>query len=388
MTTLPQTILRARYLFAAVPLFGLATGALFPLVALNLVTMEVSSGFIGSVTSLYYAGSFLGAVSFGPVVRRLGYRAGFAIAALIAALATYSLTLTESPALWLFFRFAGGYALGAYYVVVDSWFQALGNRTTRGKLFAVYETLRLAATALGPFLLVLGAIESNLVLIAFAYLLSIAPAWLNEPPREDATKGFRFSGMPDFVRCFPFALIVSFCGGVANASFYGLSAIYAAQVQFDRAEIAFFVAFVLVAPAISQIPLGARSDRSKRMTLALCCALTALVACISMAALAQPALWVACVGGAIVGGCMVPLYAFGLSRIVDTVGEPEAVGAATVALLAYNLGAFIGPAGAGLAMDILGPSGLYLFLGMIAALALMAAKSDAVFSSCCPESSH
>ncbi len=388
MVSLPQPILRARHLLAAVPLFGLATGALFPLVALNLAAMEVSSSFIGSVTSLYYAGSFLGAVSFGFVVRRLGYRRGFAVAALIAALATYALTLTDNPSLWLLLRFAGGYALGAYYIVVDSWFQALGRRDTRGKLFAVYETLRLAATALGPFLLVLGAIESNLVLIALAYLLSIAPASFNEPPKGGAAKEFSFSGMTDLARCFPFALIVGFCGGAANASFYGLSAVYAAQVNFDRAEIAFFVAFVLVAPAISQIPLGAGADRSKRMTLALGCAITALLACISMAALAQPSLWMACLGGALVGGCLVPLYAFGLSRIVDTVGEDDAVSAATVVLLAYNLGAFVAPAGAGLAMDALGSGGLYLFLGAIALLALVAAKSDAVFSNCCPESSR
>lgn len=381
------TFRRSAFLLTAVPFFGLATGALFPLVALQLEGVGLSAGFIGMVTSVYYAGSLFGALTYGALVRKLGYRVGFAVAATIAAICAIGLATAEQGGAWLALRFGGGYALGAYYAVVDSWFQALGDRRTRGKLFALYETVRLAATALGPFLLVWGALQASLLVVAFAYLLSILPAWMNPPPLKASLKSFAWSGTLDIARCLPLPLLVAFCGGVANASFYGLSAVYAEALNFKREAIAIFVAVVLVAPALSELPLGAVADRSRRMAVAAKCGLAACIACMFLVAWQAPPFWLICFGGMIVGGMMVPMYAFGLSRLTDAVGEEEALAAATAGLLAYNAGAFAGPTAAGLAMGLLGPPGLYVLLGIIAGIATVAAMLDLLTQRCCPETS-
>lgn len=376
---------KSKALLTAVPMFGLATGALFPIIALRLQDLGSDPAFIGLVTTLYYCGSFIAALTFGKVLGRVGYRAGFAISALVAAVATYALTLTDDQTSWLLLRFVGGFSLGAYYVVVDGWFQALADRRTRGKLFATYETIRLAATALGPFLLVVAATNASLTIVALAYIASVVPALLTKEPQGGKQKSYRFSGLFETARCFPAAIVVAVCGGIANASFYGLSAIYASGIGLSVDAIAFFVGFVLIAPAVSEIPLGALADRFTRMSVASWCALAAITACILLIAVEAPPLWFVCVGGAIVGGSMVPMYAFGLSRIVDASDDADTIQATSAGLIAYNFGAFAGPVLAGVAIAHFGPIGLYVFLAVIAGVAFLSALSDIKLSRCCPE---
>lgn len=376
---------KSKSLLTAVPIFGLATGALFPIIALRLQELGNDPAFIGLVTTLYYCGSFIAAVTFGKVLSRIGYRAGFAVSALFAAAASYALTFTDDQLSWLVLRFIGGFSLGAYYVVVDGWFQALADRRSRGKLFATYETVRLAATAGGPVLMVFGSATASLWIVAFAYLGSVVPALLTQEPNSKEFRAFRFQGLIGTARCFPAAILVAACGGMANASFYGLSAIYASGVGLSLEAIAFFVAFVLVAPAITEIPLGALADRLTRMRVACCCAATAAIACLVLIWLQTPTLWLACIGGAVVGGSMVPMYAFGLSRIVDASNEANILQATSAGLIAYNLGAFAGPVLAGLSIASFGPAGLYVFLCAVATVALLSAFSDIRFSRCCPE---
>lgn len=374
-------------LLAAVPIFGLATGALFPIVALRLHELGRDPAFIGLTTTLYYCGSFLAALLFGKLLNLVGHRFGFAISAFFAAAASFALTLTSNDVAWLALRFIGGFSLGAYYVVVDGWFQSLADRRSRGKLFATYETVRLAATAGGPFLLVLGSTTSSLWVVSMAYILSVIPALFTQAPDRRKSKKYRFQGLADTFRCFPAALSIAACGGAANATFYGLSAIYASAIGLTPSEIAVFVAMVLVAPSISQIPLGAMADRYTRMQVAAGCAVTAILACTLLIILGNPTYWFICMAGALVGGAMVPMFSFALSRIVDHTDRSDVVLATSAGLLAYNAGAFVGPVVAGLTMMFLGPTGLYTFLLAIASIALLASVSDVVLSRCCRETS-
>lgn len=376
---------RAGWLLLAAPFFGFATGALFPLVALQLSSLGFGETFIGSVTSFYYAGSVTGALTYGWFLNRVGYKVGFLVMALLAAATTYALTQFDTPALWLGLRFIGGYALGGYYIVVDSWVVALGTRRTRGQLLACFETLRLLATAIGPGLLVVGPSSSPMALVAIGYAVSFVPALFNDAPKPKTKDRELSGGLMTLARCFPFALGVAFCGGIANASFYGLSAVYANALGYQANQIALFVGLVLVAPAVIAIPVGILADRFRRMPVALPLAACSLLAC-GFVSLTEPtSFWVVTLASVVAGGCLVPLYVLGLARIVDAVGEQDAILATTAGLLTYNAGALCGPIAAGFVMELSGPTGLYMFLGCVAALAMGLAIADQQLSRCCPE---
>ena len=68
---------RVAWLLVAAPFFGFSTGALFPLVALELDRLGFGEAFIGSVTSLYYAGSVTGALTYGRILNRVAYKGAF-----------------------------------------------------------------------------------------------------------------------------------------------------------------------------------------------------------------------------------------------------------------------------------------------------------------------
>ncbi len=387
MPELRSTYRRAGWLLAAVPFFGIATGAMFPLIALELDRAGFDEAFIGTVTSLYYAGSVTGALTYGWLVNRVGYKAAFIAISLLAGAASFALTQFDEPSIWLVLRFVGGYALGGYYIVVDSWVSALGTRQTRGRLFATYEALRLLATASGPSLIVIGATTESFTAVSVGYFLAFWPALLNEAPPPQTRKSSIFSNLTSISRCFPFALAVAFCGGVANASFYGLSAVYAKGLGLEATLIAVFVGVVLVAPAITEIPIGALADRYRRMPLAASTSFAAMLACLFLALHEPSSFGISLAASITVGGCLVPLYALGLSRIVDSVGERDAVKATTAGLLAYNGGALCGPFLAGVSMEIFGGTGLYIFLGAVSAIAMTLSVLDTRPSSCCPENS-
>ena len=379
------TIRHAGWLLAAVPFFGISTGALFPLIALELDRLGFGEAFVGLATSLYYAGSVTGALTYGWVLGRLGYKLAFLAMALLAGIASFALTQFWEPIIWLGLRFLGGYALGGYYIVVDSWVSALGTRKTRGQLFATYETVRLIATAIGPSLIVVGATTASLTIVAIGYSVSFVPALLNETPHHSRKPRDISINLAAIARCFPFALAIAFCGGAANASFYGLSAVYAKAIGFDTTLIATFVAIVLIAPAVSEIPIGAIADRYRRMPVAAVVSFFAVLSSAFLALISPSNFWMATAASVIVGGCLVPLYALGLGRIVDSVGEQHAVLATTAGLLAYNAGALCGPLLAGLSMEYMGPIGFYIFLGGIASASALLSLADARWSGCCPE---
>lgn len=385
----PSSIIRrAGWLFLAAPFFGVSTGALFPLVALELDRLDFGEAFVGSVTSLYYAGSMTGALTYGWVLRRIGYKFAFFLMAMLAGLAAFSLTWFDDPSMWFALRFIGGYALGAYYIVVDSWVSALGTRTTRGKFIAGFETLRLLATAIGPSLIIMAATTTGFITVAIIYAVSFVPALLNDAPNPKAKSNERSNGVASLAQCFPFTLAVVFCGGIANASFYGLSAVYANALGYDTIQIALFVGIVLVAPAIFALPVGVLADRFGRMPVALLIAGLSMLACIYLSLVQPASFWLVTAASVIAGGCLVPLYVLGLSRIVDAVGERDVIPATSAGLLSYSSGALCGPVVAGFAMELVGPTGLYVFLGMVALTAILLAVADMYLSHCCPEGSE
>lgn len=380
-----RSLFRARFLFGTVPLFALATTALFPIVALELKRQGFDEDAIGAITSFYYLGAVIGAFTFGHVIARVGQKAAVTVAAIIAAATTLGLRLTDEPLLWMTLRFTTGYALGAYYLVMDSWVSSLATRSTRGRLYAFYETVRLVATALGPILLVLGPAHSNLLIVSALFTLSFGPALFNTETSAGAGKTLKLASLVTFTRCFPWALVIILCGGLSNSSFYALGAVYAEGIGLAPSAVAILVSMVLLAPALTGVPVGALADRYRRMRTAAFVSLIAVSTTLMLVLVTNPSPWLLGAGAFLVGGCMVTMYALGLSRIVDATGEDRAVDAATVGLLAYNLGSFLGPIISGTLMRSIGHDGLYVAIGLFALLAFAAAVLDAAWARCCRE---
>ena len=374
---------QARHLFGAVPLFAIGTGALYPLIALELSSSGHGNAFIGAVTSAWYLGAFLGSALSGPFIRRLGYRPAFALAAALAASSVWGLNLSDSPTLWLVLRFLGGFGLGAYYLLMDSWISGFATPATRGRMLATYEALRIGAVALGPVLLVVASTHTAFALIGIVFLLAIIPvAGARPPTAEFALVNWR-DALGIFV-CSPCSLTLTIIAGALISSFYGLGAIYADGLGFTAAEIALFMSVTLFAPALSQLPIGAVADLYGRAPISAFISMLAAVGAIMLALEVPGSFLAVTVMAAIVTGLSHPLYALGHGRLVD--GGHELIAATTAGLIGYNIGTFLGPLGAALAMDHIGPAGLYSWVSFCLVFGVCVAVQATLQprTRCCP----
>ena len=306
----------ARQLFSAVPLFAISTGALYPLIALELSSSGYGNALIGAVTSAWYLGAFFGTVLGGRVINRFGYHYVFAFTATLAAFSVWGLNLSNSPTWWLSLRFIGGCGLGAYYLLMESWISGLATQDTRGRMLATYEAIRIGAVALGPLLLVVTSAHTAFALIGAIFVFAIIPITAARPPSAELNPT-HWRHAFDIFACSPCTLTLTVIAGLLTSSFYGLGAIYAENLGFSKVEIAMFVSAILFAPALSQLPVGTLADFYGRARISVLVALLGAI-CSFMLALQVPTSFLAVtVVAAIVTGLSHPLYALGYGRLVD-----------------------------------------------------------------------
>ncbi len=102
-------------------------------------------------------------------------------------------------------------------------------------------------------------------------------------------------------------------------------------------------------------------------------AATAAVAAALLALLGSPNYWLLLALGFVVGGLASPLYPLSVAETNDWLEENELVPAGAGMVLAYSLGASVGPLTASLVMERIGYAGLFAFAAVaLAVLALFA----------------
>jgi MFS family permease len=313
----------------------------------------------------------------------LGHRRAFALAAGLVAASVWGLNLSDSPIWWLALRFFGGFGIGAYYLLMESWISGLATPATRGRLFATYETLRIGAVALGPLLLVVASTHTAYTLIGLAFVMAIIPVARAQPSTIEFDQVDWHAALGLFA-CSPCTLTLTVMAGILTSSFYGFGAIYAEGLGFSRTEIALFVSAALFAPVFSQLPIGAFADRYGRLPTSVLVLVLAAVGAIILA-LGVPRSFLAVTATvAIVSSLGLPIYALASGRLVD--GGHELIAATTAVLLSYNIGTFLGPFGAAFAMEYAGPAGLYAWMALCLIVGLCATLPAMLQprTRCCP----
>lgn len=360
----------ARQIFGAVPLFAISTGALYPLIALELSSRGYGITLIGAVTSAWYLGAFFGTVLGGRVIAQFGYHYVFAFSATLAAFSVWGLNLSNSPVWWLSLRFVGGFGLGVYYLLMESWISGLATQDTRGRMVATYEAIRIGAVAIGPLLLIVTATHTTFALIGALFIFAIIPITTARSPSA-ALNSTDWRHAIDIFRCSPCTLSITVIAGLLTSSFYSFGAIYAENHGFSNSQIAIFVSVTLFAPALSQLPIGALADYYGRARMSVIVSLLGVV-CACMLALQVPTSFIAVTFvAAMVTSFSHPLYALGHGRLVD--GGHELIAATTAGLIGYNVGTFLGPFAAAFAMGYRASSGFYLWVSLCLLISLCAA---------------
>lgn len=145
----------------------------------------------------------------------------------------------------------------------------------------------------------------------------------------------------------------------------GMGVIYAEQIGLALGDIALYMSLVYVASVALQWPIGLLSDTFDRRRVIL------LVTCLS-AAVALLALAVTGAGAPVqlamaflFGGVSFPLYSLCVAHTNDALTPRQMVAASSHLVLAFGIGAAIGPSLAAACMGWFGVSGFYAYLAVV-----------------------
>jgi MFS family permease len=321
-------------------LLSVANGALFALIGVRLAAGGVSSTTIGLIMSAYFVGLLAGSLSGDRIITRVGHIRAFAVFSAAAAIAVLALAMTDNLGLWSALRAAAGYCMAGLFMTMESWLNHRAANEIRGRTFAVYAVTSGAAVAAGPLLLNLGDPHDFELfsLMAILYAAALLPVALTR------------TGNPE----------------MARRQRLGLK-----SVGLSSAAVSAFMTVTLIGGLLAQFPVGVFSDRMDRRHLMLYLTLAAAAAAAAIAIFEVRAFgWLALLGF-VMDALAHPLYGLSVAQTNDYVARDEFVPAAGGLLLAYSIGASIGPIASSLAIEMLGPSGLFAFIAVV--LLLLAA---------------
>lgn len=325
------------------------------------------------VMSAYFAG-FLGGSQLAPeLIRRVGHiRVFAALGSFISAVLILYPSITE-PWAWIALRMIFGFCMCGVYVTAESWLNSSSTNELRGQTLSLYLIVQMAGITAAQALPALGdpsgfmlfVIPSVLVSISFApILLSVTPT----PPFGTAKR----MAMRDLFEVSPLGSVgVLIMGGVYSALF-GMASVFGTQAGFSIAQISTFIAAIYIGGLVFQFPIGWLSDRIDRRVMIFFTA--AAAACFAALPIIGVS-YVYTVGAAfLLGGCTNPLYGLLLSHTNDFLEQEDMASASGQLLFLNGSSAVVGPVVTGLAMNVFGPNGFYVYLTVIlASLAVYAA---------------
>jgi len=360
-------MLRLTALLAGVALLLTGSGLLGTLLAVRGGEAGFGAGALGLVMSGYFAGFFLGTFFAPSLIGRIGHIRAFAFFAALAAIAVLLHPLWINPVGWGLLRVVTGIALVGLYTVIESWLNAEPDPRLRSRAFSLYMVVNLSALALGQVLLMLGDAGATSMfmftaILVCAAMLPVTATRLRQPevPSVPRLKLLRLYAMA------PVATVAAGLSGLAMGAFWGLLPVYAGAIGLDGDGVALFMLTAIAGGALLQWPLGHISDGHDRRTglVALCVAAAAIavVASLPMIQLQTHVLFGLFF---LYGGLAFSLYPFAVAHMLDYLPREDLLSGCSSLLLVHGVGAAIGPALAGAAMQRFGAPALPLYFAVV-----------------------
>ncbi len=360
-----------RALLAAIFLAMAGSGFVATLLALRLQEQGASPSLIGMMGTAYFVGLGLGSVLSFRIVRRVGHIRGFAAFVSLFSATMLSYALVEQPALWAVLRLLDGLCMAGIFVCLESWLNERAPPEGRGSVLAFYMIALYVGQAVGQPILTLSGEQALLPLAAGSILMSLAvlPVALTRMPPPGLPEGGAMK-LRALYEASPLGVIGALSTGIMLGAFYSLGGLFAAGIGFDLARTSGFMSAAILGGVLLQWPLGWMSDRFDRRQIIVgsLAAALGLSLLIILAALALPDLLLPAV--ALFGGVAFALYPLCVAHANDRLPSEKRVGATGGLVLVYSGGAILGPLAGAATMELLGATGLFALIGMVAILTL------------------
>ena len=352
----------------AMSVFAITLGLSYPLLAFILENLGTPKALIG----LNAAMTPLGIIVSSPVIPRLArYKGnwGLAMLCLLATLLFFVLIgATRRMEIWFILRFLLGVCINGMFIVSETWINQLSHATTRGRIMGIYATVMALGFCVGPFILPLTGFEGwppfmvGIVCFIAAGLIML-PLRGRLPEFEKAAHGSVYR----FMTLAPTLLLAVLSAAYFDQVVLSFLPLYAFYYGFPHATASFALGVLIAGNVFLQFPLGWLADRTSRHAVMLVCTVTTLAGC-ALLPFAIRSNWMLWPLLFIWGGAAFGVYTVALAGLGDRYsGAMLLTGSAAFGLM-WGVGGIIGPTLAGSAMQLWGPTGLPLILGIPFAL--------------------
>lgn len=341
------------------------------LTSLRLDAAGASATMIGAISSAYFVGLTLGAVTSDRLISRVGHIRSYSSFASLASITCLLQGLVFDPWLWLVLRLVNGWAMVGIYLVVESWLLLAGDTKSRGRLLAIYMIALYGSIMLAQ--MGLGAISSAGETVPFmvaGVLGSLAVLPMVVLPRTAPEVGHVEPLMPqDVIRMTPAGAIGSFGSGIGIAAVYTLLPIYLQREGMNVGQVGQLMASAICGAMALQYPIGRWSDGRDRQSVLLALSVgCAAVALLVLILPSYPPLLMILLF--LLGGGIFAIYPVAVSHSADRADARDLVRVIQGMLLINSVGSAISPLVISPLMNRVGASGLFLtFLVLHAALA-------------------
>ena len=353
-------------LLLGIALLNVGSGALMTIIGVRLSTGGTSSLAIGAVMSAYFLGLMVGSLLGAGVIDRVGHIRAFAVYAAVGAIATLALAIVEWLPVWAGLRFVSGYCMAGLTMTAESWLNDRATNVTRGRVLSLYIIVMNTAFAAGPLLLNLADPAEAVLFVVSGMLFTAAlvPVALTRTGNPTIGGQSRL-GLRRLLAISPLGVLGALTIGLVESAIFGLGAVYGEATGLSTARVSLLLAVTLGGVVAMQYPVGALSDRHDREKVILAVAALSALAAAAIALLSAPAFPVLLALSFVMGGLSSPLYPLSVAEINDYLESEELVPASAGIVLAYSLGASVGPIAASVAMQGLGPAGLFAFIAAV-----------------------
>lgn len=357
-------------LYFAILLLSLGTGLYNTYVSLRLTQDGVSQSWVGLLISAYYFGLAIGVRVGHRLIGRFGHIRAYVAGAAIVTVMTLAQSLVHIMEAWLFFRVVVGIAMVTQYMVLESWLNDQSEANNRGVVFSFYMIMSSLGVILGQMsisafphldisVLNTVAISMCLGLIPIALTRRVHPALQSQAPLNVRV----------YLKMVPVPMVVLLLGGAITSAFYSLAAVYGAKNGLNTEQVSIFLSGCVLTGLLAQWPMGYLSDRFNRLRMLRVSSFGLMLATIPLILLEQPSYHFMLAIFACMGCLQFTFYPLAVALANEHVPQSLRVGLSGVLLLAFSIGATVGPILAGRLMDV-GGIGMYVVYVAICALVM------------------
>lgn len=351
------------------PIMALITGSAFLMLAggINGLILPIrgsAEGFsafsLGMLGTGWALGYVFGCLRVPGIVARVGHVRAFGVMAGVAVISVLLSLLIVHPGAWIPLRALAGFSVAGAAMVVESWISERTEPSYRGRVFATYTMVNLAAITMGQLMLIIGDPTGYFffVLAAVLYACALFPTALStsaapQPlvqPKLDLKRLWLNS---------PIAVVAIFLVGMTNSTFGTLAAVYGQQIGLNVTSIALLVSLSILMGALFQLPVGWLSDRTDRRAVLIGLALVAAGVDLFFLINQPRDVVTVLIAASIFGAMIFAMYPVVIAHANDHADPGSFLKISSGLLLIFGAGSITGPLLGGGLMALTGPDSLF-----------------------------